>query len=61
MSVVVFSNNLSISGSNGRGIGNRGAGPWTLCLSFCKGICNRDEVEIDGSVDVTYTRKTIRA
>ena len=50
-----------ISRGNGRGIRNRGAGPWTSCLLFCKGICNRDEVEIDASVDVTYTRKTIRA
>ena len=50
-----------ISGGSGRGIRNRGAGPWTSYLSFCKGICNRDEVEIDASVDVTYTRKTIRA
>ena len=50
-----------ISRGNGRGIRNRGAGPWTSCLSFCKGICNRDEVEIDASVDVTYTRKTIWA
>ena len=50
-----------ISGGKGGGIRNRGADPWTSCLSFCKEICNRDEVEIDASVDVTYTRKTIRA
>ena len=64
MSVVVFSKgqiDATYFPGNGRGIRNRGAGPWTSCLSFCKGICNRDEVEIDASVDVTYTRKTIRA
>ena len=60
MSVVVFSKSqidATYFPGQWKGYTKSGAGPWTSCLSFCKGICQRDEVEIDASVDVTYTRK----